>query len=291
MAIMVTINMIVSLIASFFPLISLVIIFILPLGSVLVTLFSKWRYYPIYLLASILGASLITLYNLEFTIFYLFPSLLSGFILGVFIEKKINITLGIILASIIQGSLSILFIPLINFLFQIDLINYLLALAHLSSRENIKLIIPSFIFIFSLIEIILSYIIIYNEISKIGYKDIKKNSNIYIVLSFLFSCLLIPVFNLFCIQISYIILCLNIFFAIVLSVEIIKEFNIKKIIIISSSFLISTFIFLILFQHINILYSLELLAIFSLIIYSLYIIDVLLKLRHKKTIISNEEQS
>lgn len=288
MALMITINIIISLFASFFPIISLLFVFILPLTSVLVTLFTKWRYYPIYLCACLLGASLATMYNLEFTIFYLFPSTLSGFILGMFIERKYNMTCGIIIASIIHAALSILFIPLINFIFQIDIVKNMLALAHLSNKNNIYLIIPAFITIFSLIEMILSYIIIYNEISKLGYKDIKISSNIYIVSIFLFSSLLIPIFNLFCIEISYIIFALNIFYGVVLSFEIIMSLNVKKIIIISSFFISSLIIFLVLFQYMNILYSIQLLNVFPLLVYIYYILVVLLQLRHKKNIMVNE---
>lgn len=169
MALMAAINIIISVIAAFSPIASALLVLFLPLTSVVVELFCKDRYYPIYAIATI-GLSLVaTMWNMETTIFYVLPSLATGYLFGLMAKKGIHSMWSIIAAVIVQTGLTFAFIPLIDFMFGVSTIETFKVAFGVSESKYVDAIIPAFIFIISLIQIVLSYIIISNEIKKFGY--------------------------------------------------------------------------------------------------------------------------
>ena len=100
MGIMAAINIIVAVISAFAPVASIFLVLILPLSSTLVEIYCKDRYYPIYAVATI-GLSLVaTLWNMETTIFYVLPSILTGYIFGLMSKKNVPAIYSILSASI-----------------------------------------------------------------------------------------------------------------------------------------------------------------------------------------------
>ena len=79
MGIMAAINFIFILLSSFIPFLLFVLVFILPLASAVVTVFCKKRYYIIYFVVT---GALCLLINAPDTMFYVIPSLITGFIFG-----------------------------------------------------------------------------------------------------------------------------------------------------------------------------------------------------------------
>ena len=82
MAFFAAINIIICLVSSYVPFLSVVIIFVLPLVSALVEIYCKDRYYIIYAVASLLLSMLVTFDNFQTALFYLFPALVSGYCFG-----------------------------------------------------------------------------------------------------------------------------------------------------------------------------------------------------------------
>ena len=98
MAFFAAINIIICLVSSYVPFLSIVIIFVLPLVSALVEIYCKDRYYIIYAVASLLLSMLVTFDNFQTALFYLFPALVSGYCFGL-CAKKIMLILPILLLS------------------------------------------------------------------------------------------------------------------------------------------------------------------------------------------------
>lgn len=171
MAIMAAINVVVSLIAGISVIASTFLIIILPLTSAIVEISCKGRYFPIYALATIGLSCVLTLWNLDITLFYVVPSIVTGFIFGYISKKSIHYTWGVIIAALLQTVLSLAFIPLLNLLFQIDFIGNLLKIFKISDQQigNIFLIVA--FFGISLIQVILSYIVVSNEVKKFEDKE------------------------------------------------------------------------------------------------------------------------
>lgn len=169
MAIMVAINAVFILLVRFIPFLQFLLIFVLPLTNAIVTLFCKKRYFLIYAFATLVVTSLIA-WNLFDTFFYIIPSIISGFLFGVMIEKKVSSVWIITITVVVQVGFTILSIPIIKFLFNQDIINAFITLFKLTNFKYNNFIIPSFIFFISLLQSVLAFAIIQGEIPKMGYQ-------------------------------------------------------------------------------------------------------------------------
>lgn len=166
MALMAAFNVIASLLCSFSPVIAAFLVLLLPLISTIVELYCKDRYYPIYAFASIGLSIVLTIWNIETTIFYVVPAIITGYIFGLFIKKGLSGMWAIFIATIIQTALSFVSIAILNAVFITNMIDVIKTLINAESSLYIDAIIPSAIFVFSLIQITLSYVIIINEVRK-----------------------------------------------------------------------------------------------------------------------------
>lgn len=214
MALMAAINIIIAALSALSPFVSIFLILVLPLTSAIVELSCKDRYFPIYALATF-GLSLaITFWNIETTIFYVLPSIITGYIFGVLAKHKIPAVWSIFAATLAQTALTYGLIPLINFIFQVDLIDTFKAAFGLREMTNINLIIPTFIFLVSLIQSSLSQLIVSQELQKFGIKEEAKNISDIVSFSIgtLFAVLIIP-FYFVDLQFAYLFLAASIYFA------------------------------------------------------------------------------
>lgn len=218
-AISIIITLLLGLTDTFFIGLSLFVTLLLPLVSTIVELCCKDKYYPIYFLAT-LGLSLATTFwNIQSVILYLLPSLISGYLFGLSAKYKVSPIWAIITASLVNTGINLLTIPLINYIFEINIIRTFLVFFSLESSPNIPLIIPAFILVISLMQMTLSYFISKNEIKKFGYEYIEENkSSLYISLATIISSLIIIGCYFFNLSLCYLLLIVSIYFAITLLV-------------------------------------------------------------------------
>lgn len=243
MAIIAAINVVCSLLMTFLPVISVFIIIFLPFFSAVVALLCKWKYYPIYLFASIGVSFAATFYKLGYTVFYLIPSLLTGFLFGLCIKKKLSGTYSILSTSLIQLGLTYAFIPLIQAIYGVNIIDKFIELLKLNDHPYVRIIAPSFIFLISLIQMVFSYIVIDNEMKKIEKENTDYTNNEFVLICLLggVSLLSIP-FTFFFLEFAYLFMFIALFIAISIFINLIAKHN-KLIIIISSICLGLGFIF------------------------------------------------
>ena len=168
MAIMAAINLLFVLISNLLPVLLLLLVFILPLTSTIVTVFCRKRYYPIYFLTTLgLCLAIAGGFNIFDTIVYVFPSLITGFIFGLAIEKQLPAILTITINTVVQFYLSILTLFVLekiitNLSYETTLVN-IFGLSEFAYKHIFALL---FIYIVSLIQTVLSYVIIVYEINK-----------------------------------------------------------------------------------------------------------------------------
>ena len=217
MALMAAINIIIAELAALTPLVSIFVILILPLTSAIVELCCKDRYFPIYALATF-GLSLaLTFWNIETTIFYVFPSIVTGYIFGLLAKHKIPTVWSIFTATLAQTAISYALIPFIDFLFQVDIILTFKTAFGLKDMLFVDVIIPTFIFGVSLIQVSLSQLIVTQELNKFGMKDdLNKFSKMASSISGLFFSLLIIPGYFLSLEVAYLSLAMSLFFAIYL---------------------------------------------------------------------------
>lgn len=160
MSMMAALNIIFSLLASFFPLAGLFIMIFLPLASALTAYYCQARYYPVYVVAS-LGLSIaVTAWDFSNTLFYLLPSLISGVAYGFFKKCGLPTSLTLFFVSLLNTGLTYLSLSLIELIYEIDMIGFLLGLLGLSENEYILYGVPAFIYAYSLSQSSLSNLFI-----------------------------------------------------------------------------------------------------------------------------------
>lgn len=252
MGIMSAINIIIAVVCSLVPWIAIFLILILPLTSVLVEIFCKDKYYPIYALATFGLALVATLWNMETTIFYVLPSLLTGYIFGLLAKKKIPSIYSILGSSLIQMGLTLAFIPLINFIFGVDVVLTFKTFFNLADSKNIDVIVPAFIFVISLIQMVLSYIIISEEIKKIGVYPIAQERFqwIYQLALGIISLSIIGVAFL-SLEVAYVLLMISIYLSVFIIIDYISSKYWHILIIFGAGIILNVIIFALYFTKIK----------------------------------------
>lgn len=215
MALMSTLNIIISVLLALLNVFSIFLILVLPLISTLVEIYCKDRYYPIYAFASLGLALVATLWNIETTLFYLIPSLMTGYLFGLLSKKNIPSIYSILLTSLVQMGLTMAQIPLVNFTFDVNVIKTFKVFFKLEESTNIDVIVPSFIFVISLCEMSLTYLIITNELKKLSIREMENENIVYIddvalIVSSTFS----MICSLFSLETGYIFLMISFYFSI-----------------------------------------------------------------------------
>lgn len=283
MGMMAAINIIFSLVSAFVPYIAIFLVLVFPLTSTVVELYCKDRYYPIYAFATIGLALVVTLWNMESTIFYLVPSILTGYIFGLLSKKNIPSIWAIFISSVIQMGVSLAFIPLIYFLFQVDIVVTFETFFALQNSTNIGVIIPAFIFAVSTIQMALSYVIISGEIKKFGFaeNDNEKYQWIY-QLVLLVALLAMLGFAFFSLETAYVLLLVSIYFACFIVADYIKAHYWHILIVFSIGLIANVITFGIYYENMPSLTGLLLIGITPFWIAFISLIVSFLKRRPKK---------
>ena len=151
MGIMAAINVIAVVIMNFVPFLFLPLALFMPLTSTVVTLFCKKRYFIIYAIATIGLCFLVSINNISDTLFYVIPSVISGFAFGMMIEYKFPSIVSIFVAGLIYCGLSYSVIPFIEFIYGQNMIEVVATIFGLKDYEYLNYIVPGFILIIGLI--------------------------------------------------------------------------------------------------------------------------------------------
>ena len=252
MALMAAINIIVAELAGLSPIVSLFLILVLPLTSAVVELCCKDRYFPIYAVATF-GLSLaLTFWNIETTIFYVLPSIITGYIFGLLAKYKIPVVWSIIAATLAQTAMSYALIPLVNFIFQVDIILTFKTALGLKDMVYVDTMIPSFIFVISLIQVSISQLIVSQELQKFGVIQISKDLSeaISAGIGLGISLLIIP-FYFISLEFAYLFLMIALYFAIYKTVMFVYEKKYYRLIPIGVSIAINIVLVALLNQYLK----------------------------------------
>lgn len=199
MAIMAAINVIFVLLTALLPPLMFLIVFVLPLTSTVVTLFCKKRLFPIYFLVTIGLCLLVTsgIYIFD-TFFYVIPSLITGLIFGILVERKIPSIYIILISNIVQFVLMYLTFFIMGLIItNISFIDILLSMFGLSDFIYKSEFIAVFLFSLASIQTAFTYIFTKFSIKKLGFEFNLEIDNFQIPLLITFLCLVISIAALF----------------------------------------------------------------------------------------------
>ncbi|MDY6430610.1 MAG: hypothetical protein SPL00_02355 [Bacilli bacterium] len=193
--------------------IPLLILITVPISSVLISVNCSPRYYAVYLIASIGLNVAVSCYNLSNTIFYIIPSILVGFVYGVFLNFKIPTSLNIFFSSIVELLLWIASLYLIKAIYEIDFQNVVLSLIKKNNvyGTNIFLLIG---FGVSLLQVALInvFIIVQSKYLSLSFIEEFKIQRFYWGFAAVFASLSF-IFGLFYLPLAYLFLGFGIYWA------------------------------------------------------------------------------
>lgn len=179
-ALMSAVNVIFALLMTFLPVLSLLLYLMLPYITTMVILVCQKKYYLIYFIASIFLSFIINTQGIEYTIFTLIPSLITGTIFGICIEKKVNIGITIVISSFCQFVFSIATIPLINLIYTNDNHSILEVFKTILGENKEFLLYKLFLpinYVVALAQNIISFLLISSSITRFKVEIVTKNSN------------------------------------------------------------------------------------------------------------------
>ncbi len=252
MAIMAAINVVCVLLSTFVPVLMFIMVFFLPLTSTLVTLYCKKRYYIIYAVVTIGLCMLVTMYNISDTLFYVIPSIITGFIFGVMVLKKVHAIWIIFTTSIIQLLLTYVMIPVTYFWLGINIIDTFTAIFGLTDYIYLDYIVPMFIYFMSLGQSAITYVITKNELPKFNYQVTDNTKVIFApYIGELCSVILTIVFALTYKELSYLCMMFSMYFGVFIAISSIYRDGMKAWISVPISFVFALFVFAAIYQFIE----------------------------------------
>jgi len=166
MSFFVAINVICSFLTTIIPVVGILLIIFLPLTSAVVEVNCKDRWFPIYAFATIGLSLVVSLQSIDFTIFYIVPSIFTGYIFGLFTKKHLPSMYAIFFATVIQTGLSFAFIPLIELITGSNLLDVFVKIFRISNRFWFDSLLLLIFFVVALMQVILSFIVVSNELKK-----------------------------------------------------------------------------------------------------------------------------
>ena len=226
MGIMTAINLIFIVLATYLPFLMFIPIIFLPFASAIVSYYCLKRYYIIYAVASI---GLCLIFNISDTIFYVVPAVITGFVIGYMLNKKVNPFWMILTSTIIEAALTYAFIPLINLLCNVDIVETFISAFKLDSFAYKTELTYLFIFFISLIQCGLTHFVLLSDAKKIGIEiNITVDSFAPYIIGLELAIILAFVFALFYLPLALIFLAISIYFSLFLLIDILVS---KKIVI------------------------------------------------------------
>lgn len=204
-----------SILGSFVPLSAIFIILLIPAISSLTLELIEDKYTVAFVLSSIVITFICSAYDLSCALFYAVPAILSGTVYGLLNKKRCSDLISIFVASIVQLGCNYLSMPIINLIYDVDIVYSTLSLISLQNSPIAYDFLPAFLFFYSLAEMILSYVVLYLCKQHLDNKntEILKHSSFIapfaaILCSFI-SCLFIP----FYLNVTYLFLLFSLYFS------------------------------------------------------------------------------
>lgn len=165
MGLMTAINLIFIILARFAPMMMFLLILFLPFSSAVVAYFCKKRFYIIYAIATI---GLCLIFSLSDTIFYVVPAIISGFAIGVLLDNQIHPFWLVLISSIINAAISIAFIPLVDLLSNVPIVETILKAVKLTDFQYKLELVYMFVYFLSLLQCALTNFVLLADAKKIG---------------------------------------------------------------------------------------------------------------------------
>ena len=168
--IMAAVNVVFVLISSLLPILFILLVFVLPLTSVIVTIYCKKYYFPVYFITTLALTFAVTAgFSIFDTFIYVLPSLITGFIFGILIEKNFPAIYIIVINTIAQFILTYLtFLFIENVISHVNFFESIYQMIGLGSFQYKGVLTNIFTYIVAQMQIVITYILVKYEMNRIG---------------------------------------------------------------------------------------------------------------------------
>jgi hypothetical protein len=218
----------------------ILLVLILPLIASLVALKVNFKYALIYIIATVAMSFI----DFQLQLFVILPSLISGIIFGYLIRSSVQGYYIIFLISVLNTGMQIGGTYLIRLIYQVDLINVYSSFFKIN-YDTFNNVYYLFLFTLSLIQTVITYIIMANEIQKIGFEfNENKNHYLWIYLGELGLSSLSVGINFINPSLAYVLIGFSLYFGVVLGVYHFSYYQ-KKVMLIVQNVLYAISIILI----------------------------------------------
>ena len=192
MAIMAAINFVFVLLTNFVPGLLFVFVFVLPLASTIVTIYCNKKYYILYLIVSL---AICLPINILDTIFYVLPSLITGFLFGLLIEKKFPSIWILFITSVVQTALTYISLLVYEKISGIDVISNFAIIFGLKDFVYLTYVEHGFVFLISLVQELITFVVMLEELPKFESNlEVKDKTNIFVPIAVFVSIVLSIIF-------------------------------------------------------------------------------------------------
>lgn len=260
MGLMTAINLIFIVLATFIPALMFLLIIFLPFASSVVSYFCKKRFYIIYALASI---GLCLIFNISDTIFYVLPAIITGFVIGLFLEKRIHPFWLILVSSIINAGLSLAFIPLINLIGSVDIVETILKAVKLNEFSYKVELVYLFVYFLSLLQCALTHFVLLTDAKKIGIEiNTGIDSFAQFIIGLELTIILAICFSFFYAPLAFVFVLISFYFSVYILIDVLLSKRIVIYVTLLVLFVISFFVFALLYTRLSAPYGLLLVLLF-----------------------------
>jgi len=189
MALMVAMNVILNAASTYIPFVGIFASLFLPLVSIIFAINTKVKFYPIYFVCSLGLALATTPLDFTYTLMYLLPSLLAALLFSFCIKKRVDSSLAFYFGTIILFVCEMGAIPLLNFIYSMDILENILTIFSIQNIEHINDIKYSIIFIVCALKAVIVYLITKDELERLSYNMVNdKVANISILITTFILC-------------------------------------------------------------------------------------------------------
>lgn len=190
-ALLCALNVIFVFITRFLPLSFFIFMIVLPSISTIEAILCKKIYFIPYFLVSGTLCFLVNIAEISNTLFYIFPSLIIGFIIGECFILKINIAYTFIVSSLMQLLLSYVTLYLVYAIYQIDIINVFVTAFNLTNFKYLNEITPIFMLFMASAQVALALVFSIKFVKTLQIPIIFEwRKNFYINLTSIIMCIL-----------------------------------------------------------------------------------------------------
>jgi hypothetical protein len=238
-ALMSALNVILTVLGNlYFFLLPLLLLF-LPVISIVTLLKTDYKNYLIYFVTSILLSLILSFHDFSTTLFYLFPALILGLVIGATIKTKLPPIYIILIGGFTTFLLFYLMVPVYNVIYEINYLTFLYDLLKIKN-ETQTAIFPSIVLLVSLLESTFTYLITIYELKNFLELNMNDDLSTNLIVDFAFI-LISSLFATFSLQITYIFLFITFALTVYLVVSLFNK-STKVALIFTAVFVVSLII-------------------------------------------------